>query len=145
MRFPLLLILTLGLSAAGCDTAPSLRIYNQTPQVLVLPLYRPHRAEMRPYDFQLQPGRHKTVRAGRIDQQIVISSGDCAYDYGKPVTFMGEMNHPLVVQVEPDFVVHLLGKRGVPDKVDIFHDEAAPGFPIKPVKTCRKENHLAGD
>ncbi|MDO8379995.1 hypothetical protein [Phenylobacterium sp.] len=121
---------------AGCDTAPSLRIYNQTPQVLVLPLYKPHRAEMRAYDFRLQPGRHKTVWGSEIDRQIVVSTGDCKYDYGRPVTFMGEMNHPLVVQVSPDFVIHLLGKKGVPDKVGVFHDDAAPGFPIVPKKTC---------
>ncbi|WP_310542864.1 hypothetical protein [Phenylobacterium sp.] len=130
---------------AGCDTAPSLKIYNETPQVLVLPLHKPHRAEMRPYTFELQPGRHKTVWAGRIDRQVVISSGDCDYDYGEPVTFMGEMNHPLVVQVEPDFVVHLLGKRGIPDKVGVFHDHAAPGFPIKPVKTCPKQSLLSAE
>ncbi len=130
---------------AGCDTAPSLKLYNQTPQVLVLPLYKPHRAERRPYEFRLRPGRHKTVWNGGIDSHVVVSSDDCRYDYGRPVTFMGDMNHPLVIQVSPDFAIHLLGKRGVPDKVGVFHDDAAPGFPIIPKKSCRRQGDLAGE
>lgn len=122
---------------AGCDTAPSLKIYNETPQVLVLPLYKSHRTERRPYEFQLLPGRHKTVRSGQIDERVVLASGGCEYDYEGSAYLMGDMNHPLVIQVSPDFIIHLLGKKGVPDKVDVFHDDAARGFPITPKKTCQ--------
>lgn len=131
------LIAALGLAVGACDTAPSLKIYNQTPQVLVLPLYKPYRAERRPYEFRLLPGRHKTVWSGQIDQHVVLASGLCEYDYERSAYLMGDMNHPLVIQVSPDFIIHLLGKKGVPDKVDVFHDDAARGFPITPKKTCQ--------
>ncbi|WP_340644604.1 hypothetical protein [Phenylobacterium sp.] len=124
---------------AGCVYFPDIRIYNQTGQELMLHLTKVPESGVgpgTPYDLKLEAGKRARIRSYEFSRVIVISSGGCDYNYGAYVGELWKTSSAIVVQIEPDFVAHLLNRNHTRHWPGRFRDDEARGFPIKPVKTC---------
>lgn len=123
---------------ASCSYMPDLTLYNQTGRILTLHLTKAAYAgtdPWTPYDLQLEGGKQARIESHEFSRVIVISSGGCDYDYGTAVTGLWKTSPAIVVQIEPDFVMHLLSRDFRRHEVGRFRDDEAKGFPITPVKT----------
>ncbi|MES2723463.1 MAG: hypothetical protein V4656_09945 [Pseudomonadota bacterium] len=132
---------------AGCIHLPDIKIYNQTGHELTLHLMRAPETgagPRTPYDLKLGTGKQARIRSQEFSRVIIISSGECDYDYGDDVRELWKTSSAIVVQIEPDFAAHLLNKDLTRYRVGHFRDGEAEGFPIVPKKTCRKDSHPAG-
>ena len=139
MRLAAWCVAALCLALAGCVYLPDIRIYNQSGETLVLHLNKPPevaRDPWIPYDLRLEPGKQAKIASIEFKPVIVIHSGGCAYNYGTAVTELWKTSSAIVVQIEPDFVMHLLNRKHSQHWVGRFRDGEAEGFPITPTKTC---------
>lgn len=131
----------------GCVHLPDIKIYNQTGHELTLHLMKAPESgagSRTPYDLKLGAGKQARIRSQEFGRVIVISSGECDYDYGGDVRELWRTSSAIVVQIEPDFAAHLLNRDLTHYRVGRFRDGEAEGFPIIPKKTCPREKHLTG-
>lgn len=84
----------------------------------------------------VQPAKDARIDSVEFRRVLLISSGRCDYDYGAVVNDLWKTSSAIVVEIEPDFVMHLLNRNHTRHWVGRFRDGEARGFPITPVKTC---------
>lgn len=118
---------------AGCSHPTKLRIYNETGAPIVLHVSQRIRAGVeRPERIAVAAGDRGEVFALEFQS---LSAGGCVYNYSASLPVETNSMH-VVVQVEPDFTVHLLSLQAGLDQVGAFRDGDAPGFPARPSKRC---------
>lgn len=132
------------LLVSACSDMWHVTVFNETSQPLVLRLTDLPKAPGGPrasHDVVLKPGRHHRVEHYEMGHDLIIRAGPCQYNYGQEASDLWRQRKGLyasavVVQIEPDFVAHLLAWNHTRSVVGRFRDEEVPGFPIVPVKTC---------
>lgn len=131
----LALALVVGL-LSSCVALPYIVVYNNVGRPLkVYVKTKAHQGKEGPLrEVVIAPRAHRKFWLWETGPGLLLEGDGCTYAYDPPD---GPRFNEILVQVEPNFSIHLLAAEQERVEFGRFVDALIPGFPVKPIsKVC---------